>query len=194
MEKKLDCIKLFACGVVSTREVTRLGIHRRVIQEMVNNGELARYARGLYTLCETWEDEFFLLQQKYSRGIFSYDTALYLLGYSDRAPIKITMSFPKGYNAPSLKSEDVIVKRLVQENYSFGITEIQSPSGNTIRVFDLERTLCDILRGKGSDLQIVLNAMKKYTASKEKDLLKLMSYAEKLHVKPKVMRYLEVLL
>ena len=45
----------------------------------------------------------YLLQRKYGRGIYSHDTALYLLGYSDRIPAKYTMTFPKGYNAPSLK-------------------------------------------------------------------------------------------
>ena len=47
---------------------------------------------------------------------------------------------------------------------------IPSPCGNPIRVYDLERTLCDILRGSGSDIQIVGSAMKKYAASKEKDI------------------------
>ena len=41
----------------------------------------------------------------------------YLLGYSDRTPAKYTMTFPKGYNAPSLKQENLIVKRVVPENY-----------------------------------------------------------------------------
>ena len=71
-----------------------------------------------------WEDDFYLLQQKYGRGIYSHDTALYLLGYSDRTPARYTMTFPKGYNAPSLKQEDLIVKRVIPENYNFGIIKI----------------------------------------------------------------------
>ena len=82
----------------------------------------------------------------------------------------------------------------IPENYDFGIIEIQSPSGNPIRVYDLERTLCDILRGSGSDIQIVGAAMKRYAASKDKDIHKLMQYAERLRVKPKVLRYMEILL
>ena len=62
------------------------------------------------------------------------------------------------------------------------------------RVYDLERTLCDILRGSGSDVQIVGEAMKRYAASKDKNIHKLMQYAEQLRVKPKVLRYLEILL
>ena len=57
--------------------------------------------------------------------------------------------------ASSLKRENLIVKRVVPENYELGRIEMKSPSGNPIRVYNLERTLCDILRGSGSDIQIV---------------------------------------
>ena len=104
------------------------------------------------------------------------------------------MTFPKGYNAQSLKQENLIIKRVVQKNYELGIIEIESPSGNPIHIYDLERTLCDILRGNGSDVQIVGEAMKRYAASKDKNIHKLMQYADQLRVKPKVLRYMEVLL
>ena len=74
------------------------------------------------------------------------------------------------------------------------LLEMKSPSGNPIRVYNLERTLCDILRGSGSDIQIVGEAMKRYAASKDKNIHRLMQYADQLRVKPKVLRYMEVLL
>ena len=193
-EKIKDLMTKTTDGIVTTKQVTESGIHRSALKEMVDIGELYRYARGLYLSKDAWEDDFYLLQKKYGRGIFSHDTALYLLGYSDRTPAKYTMTFPKGYNAPSLKQESIIVKRVIPENYSFGIIEMQSYCGHSINVYDLERTLCDILRGSGSDIQIVNAAMKKYAASKEKNIHKLMQYAELLRVKPKVQRYMEVLL
>ena len=106
------------------------------------------------------EDELFIKQQKYERGIYSHDTALYLLGYSDRTPSKYTMTFPKGYNAPSTKQENINIIRVVPENYLFGIIEIKPFGGNIIKIYDLERSLCDILRGKGSDIQIINVAFK----------------------------------
>ena len=165
-------------GIITAAQLTKAGLHRGYLHNFVESGELYRFGRGLYVQSSAWEDDFYLLQRKYSRGIYSHDTALYLLGYSDRTPARYTMTFPKGYNAPSLKQEDLI----------------QSPSGNPIRVYDLERTLCDILRGSGSDIQIVGAAMKRYAASKDKDIHKLMQYAERLRVKPKVLRYMEILL
>lgn len=181
-------------GTITAEQVTAAGLHRSILQELVENGELYRFGRGLYVRSNVWEDDFYLLQRKYGRGIYSHDTALYLLGYSDRTPAQYTMTFPKGYNAPSLKQQSIIVKRVVPENYSFGLVELSSPCGNPIRVYDLERTLCDILRGSGSDIQIISAAMKQYAASKDKNMYRLMKYAEQLRVKPKVQRYMEVLL
>ncbi len=180
-------------GTVTAAQVTKAGMHRSVLQELVKDGELCRIGRGLYVSTEVWEDDLYLLQRKYGRGIFSHDTALCLLGYSDRSPARYTMTFPKGYNAASLKEENIIVKRVVPENYSFGIIEVNSLCGNPVRIYDLERTLCDMLRGNGSDIQIIGEAMKRYAASKDKNIHKLMQYAEQLRVKPKVMHYMEVL-
>ena len=181
-------------GIITSAQVTEAGLHRNTLQQLVKDGEIYRFGRGLYVRRNSWEDDLYLLQKKYGRGIYSHDTALYLLGYSDRTPAKYTMTFPKGYNAPSLKQETIIVKRVVPENYEFGQIQIKSPAGNLIRTYDLERTLCDILRGSGSDIQIITDAMKRYAASGEKNIHKLMQYAERLRVSPKVLRYLEVLL
>lgn len=181
-------------GIITSAQVTEAGLHRNSLQQLVKDGEIYRFGRGLYVRRNSWEDDFYLLQKKYRRGIYSHDTALYLLGYSDRTPAKYTMTFPKGYNAPSLKQETIIIKRVVPENYEFGQIQIKSPAGNLIRTYDLERTLCDILRGNGSDIQIITDAMKRYAASGEKNIHKLMQYAERLRVRPKVLRYLEVLL
>lgn len=193
-EKIKKMLEASETGVITSAQVTEAGLHRNALQQLVKDGEIYRFGRGLYVRRNSWEDDFYLLQKKYRRGIYSHDTALYLLGYSDRTPAKYTMTFPKGYNAPSLKQETIIIKRVVPENYEFGQIQIKSPAGNLIRTYDLERTLCDILRGNGSDIQIITDAMKRYAASGEKNIHKLMQYAERLRVRPKVLRYLEVLL
>ncbi len=52
----------------------------------------------------------------------------------------------------------------------------------------------DIVRGGGSDIQIVNDAMKRYAASRGKNIHKLMEYAKQLRVEPTIQRYMEVLL
>lgn len=181
-------------GIITSAQVNDSGICRDYLTTLVDNGNIYRYSRGIYIKSDAWEDDFYLLQQKYKKGIYSHDTALYLLGYSDRTPIKYTMTFPQGYNCKSLKDECLIVKHTIDKNYALGVIEIDSPCKNPIYIYNLERTLCDILRGSGSDIKIVNQAMKQYAFSKDKNIFKLMQYAEQLHVKNKVVRYLEILL
>lgn len=193
-EKIKRMLNASPAGTITASQITAAGMHRGILQKLVECGELVRFSRGVYVGSDRWEDDLYLLQCKYGRGIYSHDTALYLLGYSDRTPASYTMTFPKGYHASSLAQENITVKRAVPENYELGIMETKSPCNNPLRIYDLERTLCDILRGSGSDIQIIGPAMKRYAMSKEKDMHKLMGYAKQLRVQPKVLRYMEVLL
>ena len=63
--------------------------------------------------------------------------------------------------------------------------------GNEIRVYDEERSLCEILRGKGMPPFIVNTAMKRYFSRPDKDVRLLTEYAEQLHVKDRIARYSE---
>ena len=86
------------------------------------------------------------------------------------------------------------VRHVKMENYKLGITTAVSPMGNEIKIYNLERSLCDILRGSGSNVELINAAMKQYANSKNKNISRLLEYAEQLRVKPKVLRYMEVLL
>jgi len=181
--------------VITSKQVTEAGFHRSILSDLVQEGELMQVARGAYMKLSAWEDEMYLLQYRFSKGIFSHETALYLHGLTDRTPARFTMTFPWGYNAASLKDENITVKKTIKELYELGITELASPAGSIIQAYDVERTLCDIVRGNNTcDIQIVNPAMKRYAQFKKKDIQKLIRYAEKLRVKPKILNYMEVLL
>ena len=162
---------------------------------MVDSGVIYRVERGIYTLPEVWEDEMFFMQYRFSKGIFSHETALYLHGMTDRTPIRYTMTFPFGYNTGNVKKQGIIAKLSTIETYELGIITVPSPAGNQIKVYDIERSLCDIVKARHkADIQVINQAMKTYARSKEKDIAKLMGYADQLRVKPKVLKYMEVLL
>jgi len=182
-------------GFITAAQVTAAGIQRRTLSELVQAKRLYRAARGIYVLPEAWEDEMFFLQYRFTKGVFSNETALYLHGLSDRTPISYTLTFPHGYNVTGLKEYNIKAKFVKHELYNLGIIEANSPSGNPIRVYDVDRTLCDIVKGNNScDIQLVNQAMKTYATSKVKDIAKLIAYAERLRVKTKILRYMEVLL
>lgn len=181
-------------GVITTKKITEMGIRRSALTELVESEELVKCSRGVYMVVDEWEDEFYLLQKRYSKGVFSHATALYLLGYSERVPISFHMTFVNNYNSLSLKAENVVVTRVIPDNYKMGITMATTPSGNIVKVYNVERCLCDMVKGAGADIQTVQYAMKKYAASKEKDINRLMQYAKQLRVEKKIRNYMEVLL
>jgi predicted transcriptional regulator of viral defense system len=183
-------------GIITAAQATDAGVPRRCLTEMAEAGEIYKVERGIYATPSVWEDEMYFLQYRFGRGIFSHGTALYLHSMTDRTPHVFTMTFPFGYNLQGVKKHGVSPKLAVPGLYELGMTEILSPCGNPLRVYDIEKTLCDIIRGgrNGSDIQLVSQAMKIYAASRAKNLAKLMGFAEKLRVKSKMLTYMEVLL
>jgi len=182
-------------GFITSAQVADAGLQRRVLSELVAANRIYRVERGIYALPEMWEDDMYFLQYQYTKGVFSNETALYLHELSDRTPQIYTLTFPRGYNAIGLKKHNIKAKYVKVDTYGMGIIEKTSPCGNPLRAYNVERTLCDIVKGNGiCDVQQVKDAMKAYAESKEKDIARLINYAERLRVKPKILRYMEVLL
>ena len=182
-------------GIITSTQVTEAGIPRRCLSSLVRTGLLVRVERGVYTSPETWEDELYILQWRFSRGIFSHETALYLHAMTDRTPMRYTMTFPFGYNPYNVIKRGVVAKVTSEETYRLGITTLSSPSGNTLKVYNIERTLCDMVKTRHkADIQVVNHAMRMYAGSQQKNVARLLDYAQRLRVKPRILTYLEILL
>ncbi len=182
-------------GVITSTQVTEAGIPRRCLSSMVRSGLLIRAERGVYTLPETWEDELYILQWRFSQGIYSHETALYLHAMTDRTPAQYTMTFPFGYNPRNVIQRGIFAKTTTKKTYSIGIMTRSSPSGNPIKVYNIERTLCDIVSTRHkADIQVVNQAMNIYVNSKEKNIARLMEYAEIFRVTSRIQTYMEILL
>lgn len=182
-------------GMVTASDVTDHDIPRRVLSEMVNQGLLVKITRGFYQLPDVWEDEWMIAQYRCPKGIYSHETALFLHGYSDRTPISFNMTFPRGYHRKKTEGIPIVEKYAVKEIYQLGIITVDSPAGNKIKVYDLEKSLCDIVRGNENfDIEIVNSAMKRYAQERSRNLYKLMEYANLLKVEKKIRNYMEILL
>ena len=67
--------------------------------------------------------------------------------------------------------------------------------GHKIPIYDLERTICDLVRSKNRfEIQDYQTAIKSYVVSKEKNLNRLVEYAKLFHVEKKIREIMEVLL
>ena len=182
-------------GTVTAEMVTQAGISRGHLKHLLDSGKLERSGRGVYVLPHIFEDEIFALQCRFKRGVFSCETALFLWDLTDRTPNRYSMTFPHSYNPSSVKKQHVKCTVCIEELFEVGLTEIKTPGQNLVRVYNRERTLCDILK-KGSkiDIQITTEAFKRYAKLPYKDIALLSEYSELFKVSDKVRSYLEVLL
>lgn len=100
-----------------------------------------------------------------------------------------------GYHSLQLKAEGVKVYTVKKELIDLGITDAQTPFGHAVPVYDMERTICDLVRSRNNmEVQTLQGALKQYTRRKEKNLRKLMQYAAAFRVEKILRQYLEVLL
>ncbi|MCT3027894.1 abortive infection protein [Pediococcus parvulus] len=182
-------------GMITVEEAASMGVNRYFLSELTDSGQLERVNRGVYIDPAIFEDEMAIYQYRFGKGIFSYNTALYLHGLTDRTPRKYDMTFPLGYH--SARISDYNIRFYMQSNkyYQLGIESEITPNGNTVRVYSIEKTLCDLIRGKNKkDSELISMAMNGYAALPNKDVNLLIEMAQKMNVETQIRTYLEVLL
>ena len=170
-------------GMVTTAMVVAAGFSRGNIKYLVDKGMIEKSSRGVYILPEVWDDEVFNLQNRFKRGIYSHETALFLWDLTDRTPNRYCMTFPENYNLTNPKKETIRCVQCKKALYDLGIAKVITPGGNMVRVYNVERTLCDILRPHSHvDIQIVTEAYKQYATSSNRNIPILSEYAKKFQL------------
>ena len=180
-------------GIVTTAMVVAAGFSRGNIQYLVDKGMIEKSARGVYILPEVWDDEIFNLQNRFKRGIYSHETALFLWDLTDRTPNRYHMTFPVNYNLTKPKQENIRCVQCKKALYDLGMAEVTTPRGNTVRAYSIERALCDILRPHSHvDIQVVTEAFKHYITRTDKNIPVLSEYAKILKVEKRLRSYLDI--
>ena len=192
--KLIDIIKNNG-GYITAKEIERKNINRYHLMLLLKEGQIIRISRGYYSLKNGFADNFYIMLSKSKRSVFSDATALYLHDLSDRNPSVYDITIPYGYGNSYKDEKNVNLHYVKKELLDLGVIEMESPFGMKVRVYDVERTICDIIKNKNRmDSEIFTRALQRYSKLKSKDLNKLMRYAKKLKVDKKVREYMEVLI
>lgn len=182
-------------GIIVTKAASDAGFSRQVLAKLCINGVLQRVARGQYILADEMQDELLSIAKRSANLIFSHETALFLHGISDRTPFEHSVTAPSNRVPSKALLQECKVYYIKPELFELGRTLLPTPAGNPVVVYDLERTICDIVRSRSKiGTETFLAALKAYAASSKKDLNRLNDYAKQLRVDGVVRKYLEVLL
>lgn len=182
-------------GYITIKELEKNNINRYYLSILSKEGKIVRISRGFYSLKNGFADNFYIMLSKSKRSVFSDATALYLHDLSDRNPSIYDITIPYGYGNSYKDEKNVNLHYVKKELLDLGVIEMESPFGMKVRVYDVERTICDIIKNRNRmDSEIFTRALQKYSKLKSKDLNKLMRYAKQLKIDKKVREYMEVLI
>ena len=172
------------------------GVSKYSFYKFVHENGLERIGKGIYSQEDVLVDDLFVISQRCSKAVFSHDEAFYYHGLTDREPFIHTITIYSGYNAHRLKADGKCkVYYISKELLNVGKIIVKDNFGNDIPMYDLERTICDLVRCRSSiEIQDFISALKTYIARKDKNLNLLMEYAKKFGIDNVIRRYMEMML
>lgn len=173
-------------GYITSKQVTELGIHRMYLNIMKKKGMIEQVERGIYISTDIFQDDFYTFQQKYKKIIFSHMNALFFYNMTEEIPYNFTITVPYGYHDSNINKK-CNVFYVDKDIYELGIQEVKTPNGNTVRVYDIDRCMCDIIKSRNRmDFEQVKKAVKNYVKCKDKNIENLSFYAKKMNISDKV--------
>lgn len=193
--EKIDQLVKKHNGMIQTAQVLNAGISKSIFYNYIKEKALEQTSHGIYTAPDAWKDAMYLLHLRCGQAIFSHETALFFHDLTDREPSPYSITVKTGYNPSKLRSEGIQVYTIKKELHLIGVASAITPFGNSVLIYDMERTICDLIRSRSNiEIQTFQGALKQYASRKDKKLRTLMRYAEMFRVEKMLRQYMEVLL
>ncbi|AIQ10797.1 hypothetical protein PDUR_01235 [Paenibacillus durus] len=193
-----DIIELFRDynGIVNTNILKEKQINYYQLNKLEALGKIVKLKRGLYAL----KDINYMVDEIVEAALFVPKGVLCL--YSALAHHELTTYTPSEYHFAVSRKErkpalpDYPPIRLFSyddDTFDMGIEKIEK-DGHVIKVYDMERTICDTVKYRNKlDANVVKESLNNFSNSRKRNYTQLLKYAEKLRVKSILNNYLEVL-
>lgn len=179
-------------GVIETKVAVQHGVSRATLSMYCKQNKLKRIHYGVYMLAEKETDKYFYLSGRSERFVFSHETALYLHRMQTEEPVKPSVTVSSGIT-PSVMFKSLCEIYYIRKDLTeLGKITVRSPEGNEVPVYDLERTVCDMVRSvKRVGEEKALAAVREYFATETADREKLFAYAQKFHITSRMKSFRE---
>jgi len=183
-------------GYIRTKDISSAGIDRRYLKDLVNEGNIERIKRGLYR----WKDAKFDVKEELinvskiiPQGIICLESALSYYELTTYTPGEYTVAVHRKYNIKLPDYPPIKLYYFSDKYYIDGVEKIDI-NGHIIKMYNVEKTICDCLRYEDKiSKDIIVESIKEYIRRRDKNISKLMNYATKAKVKDAVQKYIEVL-
>lgn len=176
---------------ILTKEIIDLGINKRNIPKLINDGIIKKVSHGIYMYPNVLEDEYYIIQLRYPKSVFSYNTAFHIMNMTNLTPTEIDITSVRGKAVVGNYNVHYVSK----DKFDLGIITALSPFGNPIKIYNAERCICDMLKSdREFDLELQNRILYEYFNNKNKNIKLLEEYSKKLGVYDKVNTIIEVMM
>lgn len=184
-------------NLITTKEFKEAQIGFYYINKLIEENYISRIGKGMYNKNDSFEDVYFIIQKRYKNAIFSYNTALFFLNKTEVTPNIIDITIPNDYNISSIDKKRIRVHYTSRKNIEIGMINIKSPFGNNVKAYNLERTICDIVKNEkknGLDIEQRNKVIRKAFSDNKIDGTTIIQYAKKLKCEKKIKSIMEVMI
>lgn len=168
--------------VFFAKEARKLGVHSSVLNYYVKQGIIESIGHGVYrdknakvNVSFEWED-LIIISKSVPNSVICLISALAIYDLTEEIPRRHWIAIPNSTSSPTRKN--TIFKRM--RDIDTGKINHQL-DGETICIFDIERTIVDAFRFLS--LETAIKSLKMGIDSNQIDLNKIMKYAQKFNVK-----------
>lgn len=108
-------------------------------------------------------------------------------------PVPLEVTLPHDYNSSHIE-DDIIIHKVMKKYHGVGRIMKVTMFGHEVPAYDMERTLCDLLRFREKiDVEIFKKAVQSYKRHDERDYNKLRRYARIFNISTKINELLDVI-
>ena len=190
MEKISDKVAALG-GIISTADVANDAEYKRV-QRAAQRGELTRLRAGVYATPDAVHNTMLDIERIVPGGVVCLYNAWSHFQLTATPPPSFCVAIERKRKVAIPSSLPITLYYWKEENLSFGITE-DVLSGHTIRITNLERSVCDAVKYRrkiGQD--VCAEIVRAYLRKEGRNLSLLEEYAKRLRVWSTMKYYLEI--
>ena len=175
-------------GILKTAELNALGLSSRQIKRLLDEGKISKIKQGYYELADEVNPEEIIIARLFPEAVIFLESALLHYSYTDRIPKAWQIAVDRNSEKSKYKIDSPLIEPYYQDpkylNIGVSTFEVQ---GFGIRIFDRDRTMCDIMRyEKKLEKEVFSNAVMRYIKDPKKNIRQLFEYAEVFNITKKV--------
>lgn len=186
LTKRVKNIFIEHNGILTLDQAVENGLTKESIRKAHLRGDLIKLEGGIYLLDNSYSDELYTTQLRFSKGVYSHETAVMLHSLSTYSPFVYHLTFPRGYHLTNPEKNYIYSHHMSADKFNIGIVKMDSWHGNSIFVTDLERTVIDMMNNRKAFPGIVDEMINNYFWTEDKNIDKLKKYANAFGVQKEV--------